>query len=256
MQITLKSSHIALWCFPLAVLAVQLLPPESILVGGIVFSAFGFTKRFRVLLLFGFMCLGHLFWLFTAQYFTATLSNVPLSIVLNRFGLLGYVLLFAVWARVSPCVGYLKLGSMNETLKAPFIWRGRDESVRRFMLIACSAWIAPAIVFTFLHGDLIRFMPYALLFALVNPILEGVVWRGLILGRAVSYVGEEQGLFLSSLAFGIYHLSLGFSIWACLLIAVGGFYMGGIAVKSRGFFAATLLHICVNLALISFGIIF
>jgi len=187
---------------------------------------------------------------------TATVSNPSLLLVLNRFGLLGYIILFAIWARAQPCVGYLKLGDMKERLKAPFIWWGADEYVWRFVLIASSLWVVPAIVFNVLHGNLMEFMPYALLFAVINPVLEGVIWRGFILGRVVDYVGEKQGLVLSSLAFGLYHLSLGFYIWICLVFAVGGFYMGGIAIKSKGFLAPTIVHFFVNLALISFGIIF
>jgi len=235
---------------------MQLLPVEYSFAMGFVFVASGFTKRFRVLLLFGLTIFGYLFWLFTVEYFAATISNMPLLIVLNRLSLVGYILLFAIWSRIQPCVVYLKQGSIKETLKAPLIWWGNTEYIWRFVLIVCSLWAVPTIVFSILYGNLIAFMPYALLFAVINPVLEGVLWRGFILGRVVDYIGERQGLVLSSLAFGFYHLSFGFSIWLCLLFAIGGFYMGGIAIKSKGFLAPTIVHFFVNLALISFGLIF
>ena len=252
----MKPSNILLWCFPLVVIAMQLLPKEYSLIMGIAFVSLGIAKQFRVLLLFGLTVLGYLVWLSTVQYFTATISDPSLLLVLNRLGLIGYILLFAVWSRVEPCVSYLKLGSTKETLKAPLIWWGANEYVWRFVLIVCSLWFVPTIIFTFLHGNIFAFMPYALLFAVINPVLEGVLWRGYILGRMVDYIGEKQGLVVSSLAFGFYHLSLGFSVWLCLLSAIGGFYMGGIAIKSKGFLAATIVHVFVNLALISFGLIF
>jgi len=235
---------------------MQLLTVEYSLIAGLTFVAVGVTKRFRLLLLFGFTVLGYLCWLITFQYLTLTISNTSLLIVLNRLGLAGYIILFAIWSRIQPCIGYLKPGNMKETLKAPLIWWGVNEYIWRFVLIACLFWVVPPIVFNFLHGYIFEFMPYALLFATINPFLEGVLWRGFILGRMVDYVGEKQGLIISSIAFGLYHISLGFSIWACLLFAVGGFYMGGLAVKSRGFVAPTILHFFVNVALISFGIIF
>jgi len=252
----LKLSNAILWCFPLVVIAIQLLPVEYSLVIGLALVAFGFTKRFRVLLLFGLTTFGYLFWLFAVQYLTANISNTSLLIVLNRFGLIGYIILFAIWSRIEPCVEYLKRGNMKETLKAPLIWWGNNEYIWRFVLIVCSLWVVPAIVFSFLYSNITNFMPYALLFAVINPVLEGVVWRGFILGRVVDYMGEKQGLIVSSIAFGLYHLSLGFSIWVCLLFAIGGFYMGGIAIKSKGFLAPTVVHFFVNLTLISFGVIF
>ena len=249
----LKQSNMILWCFPLAVIAMQVLPVTPSLVVGLAFVAFGFTRRFRILLLFGLTIFGYLFWLFVSQYLTA---NTSLLVVLNRLGLSGYIILFAIWSRIEPCATYLGFGNMKGKLKAPFIWWGNNEYVWRFVLIVCSLWAALTIVFGFLYSNIIYFMPYALLFALINPIFEGVVWRGFILGRLIDYMGEKQGLVVSSIAFGLYHFSLGFSIWTCLLFAIGGFYMGGIAIKSKGFLAPTMIHFFVNLALISFGLIF
>jgi len=235
---------------------MQLLPVEYSLIAGLIFIALGFVKQLRVFFLFGFTIFGYLFWLLSLQYLTASISNASMLVVLNRLGLIGYIILFAIWARFQPCYEYLKLGSMKESLKAPLIWWGTNEYIWRFVLIACTLWIIPTIVFSFLYNNIFEFMPYTLLFVSINPILEGIVWRGFVLGRMVDYIGEKQGLIISSIAFGLYHLSLGFSIWICLLFAVGGFYMGGIAIKSKGFLAPTILHFFVNLALISFGIIF
>lgn len=235
---------------------MQLLPVEYSLAVGVALAAVGLVKRFRVLLLFGLTVFGYLFWVFAVQYLAATMPSAPILIILNRLSLVGYIIPFAVWAYIQPCSNYLKLGNMSETLKAPMIWWGKNEYVWRFVLIACIFWAIPAVIFSFMHGAIFEFMPYTLLFAIINPILEGIIWRGFILGRVVNYAGEKQGLIIVSIAFGLYHLSLGFSIWMCLLFAIGGFYMGGIAIKSKGFLAATILHFFVNLALISFGIIF
>lgn len=252
----MKLFYVLLWCFPLAVVAMQLLPVEYTLLIGLVFVALGLAKRFRVLLLFGITIFGYLCWLFAVQYLAANIVNAPLLIILNRLSLVGYIILFAIWSRLEPCVEYLKRGSMKETLKAPLIWWGNNEYIWRFVLIVCILWIVPAVVFTVLYANIIYFLPYALLFAVINSVLEGVIWRGFVLGRVVDYIGEKQGLVVSSIAFGLYHLSLGFSIWICLLFAIGGFYMGGIAIKSKGFLAPTIVHFFVNLALVSFGVIF
>ncbi len=99
-------------------------------------------------------------------------------------------------------------------------------------------------------------MLYGLLFALINSVLEEILWRGFILGRVVDYLGEKQALIVTSFTFGFYHLSLGFSIWICLAFAIGGFYMGGCAIKSKGIGASIIMHIFVNIVFVSLGMIF
>jgi len=143
---------------------------------------------------------------------------------------------------------------MKESLKFPLIWWGFSERVWRFILIFCFLCLIPTILFS-LGGNTASSIPYGLFFAVINSILEEVLWRGFILGRVIDYIGEKQGLILSSIAFGFYHLSYGFSIWVCLAFAVGGFYMGGIAIKSRGLLAPIIMHFFVNMAFLSFGII-
>ncbi|MDR1536537.1 MAG: hypothetical protein LBU32_00790 [Clostridiales bacterium] len=48
---------------------------------------------------------------------------------------------------------------------------------------------------------------------------------------------------MSALAFGLYHYSLQFPLWACLIFAIGGFYIGGSAIKSRGLLSPAVVHI-------------
>ena len=141
---------------------------------------------------------------------------------------------------------YLRLGDMRASLKFPFIWWGFKEYVWRFILIFCGMCaVVAAVLFSNFGGSSV--ILFGVAFAAVNSILEGALWRGLILGRLVDLVGETQGLIISSLAFGFYHISLGFSVLICLIFAVGGFYMGGCAIKSRGLFAPIVMHFFVNM---------
>jgi membrane protease YdiL (CAAX protease family) len=65
-----------------------------------------------------------------------------------------------------------------------------------------------------------------------------------------------MALIVSSLAFGLYHYSLNFPLFICFAFAIGGFFIGGTAIKSKGLLSPILMHITVNLAFISIGIIF
>lgn len=254
--IRIRTFNKILWAYPLIVIAAQLLPWEYSLAIGITFVVAGFTKSFRALLLFGFTTLGHLIWFFISQQLATSISNRLLLIILGRFGLLGYIILFVLWERFQPCENrLLQLGNMKEQLKFPLIWRGFDEYVWRFILIFCTLCLA-AIVFFCLENNRISIVPYGLLFATINSILEEILWRGFILGRTADFLEEKRALILTSLAFGVYHLSLGFSIWVCLAFAIGGFYMGGCVIKSKGLGASIIMHLFVNMVFVSCDIIF
>ena len=188
----------------------------------------------------------------------ALADNIPVQWlpIVGRFSLVAYIILFFAWERFRPSRSrFLRLGDGRKTLRFPLIWWGMREYVWRFTLIFCALWLIVTAVF-WSNGILSDFFLYGFLFAVVNAILEEILWRGLVLGRAIDWVGEKQGLLFSSLAFGFYHLSLGFSIWACLIFAVGGFYLGGVAIRSGGLFAPVVMHFFVNIAFVSFGLIF
>jgi membrane protease YdiL (CAAX protease family) len=236
--------------------AAQLLPLEYSLILGIAFIVLGLAKPLRIFLLFGFTIIGHLCWFFIQQYLAVIITNDYWLNIIERLGLLGYIVLFAIWERFQPSNNsYLRLGNLKERIKFPLIWYGFNDFIWRFILIFCSLCLAVVAFFSLRSGS-ISIMLFGLLFALTNSILEEVLWRSFILGRVVDCLGEKQALIVTSIAFGFYHLSLGFSVWVCLAFAIGGFYFGGCAVRSKGIGAPIIMHIFVNMVFVSSGIIF
>jgi membrane protease YdiL (CAAX protease family) len=252
----IKSDNRIVWAYPLAMIAAQLLPWEFSLALGAFFMIAGLVKSFKALLLFGFTILGHLCWFGVYSYLAANVTSAEWLKIIGRLGLFGYIALFALWGYFQPCSNhYMRLGSAKEQLKFPLIWQGFNEYLWRFTLIFCA--ICAAVAFFFFRSHLnASIILYGLLFASVNSILEEIIWRGLILGRVVDDIGEKQALMITSIAFGFYHLSLGFPIWICMAFAVGGFYMGGCAIKSKGLGLPILMHFFVNMVFVSLGMIF
>ncbi|HCC38066.1 MAG TPA: hypothetical protein DEQ14_10900 [Treponema sp.] len=252
----MKSFAKIVWAYPLIMIAGQLLPWEYSLAAGIMFTILGLIEPLRVLLLFGFTMLGHLTWFAIFQCLAENIAHKPWLRILGRFGLMGYIILFAAWEYFQPCGHkYLRFGNMRERLKFPLIWRGFNENIWRFVLVF-SALCCTAIVFFCLRNNNFSILVYGLLFAVINSMLEEILWRGFVTGRTVDFLGEKQALVITAITFGFYHLSLGFSVWTCLLFAIGGFYMGGCAIQSKGLGASMIMHILVNLVFVSCGIIF
>ena len=247
-----------LWLYPVVIIASQLLSIKYLLVIGIPLAVAGLVSRRKEFYLFSFSMLGHSFWLLVSQYLTVAISNQAHIIILGRLGLIGYIALFFIWQRLQTTDNnYFRLGDMKATIKFPFIWWGSKDYIWRVTLVFCTVCIISAVVIYFaFQANASTIILYGLAFALVNSFLENILWRGFVLGRMVDFVGEKQALILCSLAFGFYHLSLGFSIWVCLLYAIGGFYMGRYTIRSRGLFASNAVHFSVNLIFGFSGMLF
>lgn len=246
--------------FPIVVFIMQILPPTVMLVISLVFLVLAtrFPTVRVILLIYSLTILGHLFWLFSSDYIISGFDLSPLlSKTINRFGLIGYLLLFAVWYWLKkPENRFLRYGDSEAIIQFPFIWKGIKEVIWRFTLIFSLMCLGVVCFFAFTTDLNIQIILYGMLFSFINAILEEFLWRGFILTRLLDISSEKIALIVSALAFGLYHYSLQFPIWACLIFAIGGFYMGGTAIKSKGLLSPIIMHIVVNLIFVFSGVIF
>ncbi|WP_121612637.1 CPBP family intramembrane glutamic endopeptidase [Mesobacillus foraminis] len=189
-------------------------------------------------------------WLLSREYY----------IIATRLTLLVYIIPFLLYWRISKkAPRYLAKGSFTNTIYTPFIWKGIKDPIWRALLIAGSVNI---VVFAFFidlpssSSGALKVLSISFLFAIVNASLEEVFWRGLLLSYFVDALGEKSGLILSSFGFGLYHLSMGLNIWFCAGFIVGGFLLGGLAIRAKGILPSFVLHFLINLLMVMAGAIF
>lgn len=256
-----KVQHLLLvWSFPVLVYIMQIANPVAVLIGGLILliCAILFPSSREILLTFSFAIIGHLFWLYTSEYIVNNISLSPFLIkIVNRFGLIGYLALFAVWYCIQkPQNRFIRVGDGKTIIRFPFIWKGIKEIEWRFTLIFSMICLGVTVFFAFTTELSYSFILYGILFSVVNALLEEFIWRGFILTRLLDISNEKTALIVSALAFGLYHISLQFPIWVCLIFAIGGFYIGGSTIKSRGLLSPIIMHVMVNLVFVFSGIIF
>ncbi|MBD0379918.1 CPBP family intramembrane glutamic endopeptidase [Paenibacillus sedimenti] len=181
-----------------------------------------------------------------------------LEIVLSRFSLLGFVVPLWIYKRIlAPKTDYFTIGSFTNTIQTPPVSWGIKDPIWRFLLIASAIICAGfSFVIDFGREDLGRLLLYGMCFALVNAVLEELLWRGLILPRMIDFCGERMGLVFSSVAFGCYHYSIGFPWTICALFSLCGMMMGNVAIRSKGLLPIILLHVLMNILFALAGIIF
>lgn len=180
------------------------------------------------------------------------------TIACSRLSLLGFIIPFLLYAQLNKTTtNYLRKGSFTETICFPLIWRGLKNPIWRFILIgSCSIIISFQFVIDYSSESIYIFLRYGLLFALINSVLEEVLWRGLILSRFVDMLGEKWGLVVVSFGFGMYHYSIGFPWIVCALFSIFGMMLGGIAIRSKGLLPVIVLHFILNLLFVLSGLIF
>lgn len=248
-----------LWIYPLVMLIAQIFPTTAVVVGGLLFliGAVFMPKLRKSLILFGATFFGYFLWISFAALLKLFGVTGNIAVIAGRFGLLGYLIIFFVWMKIEPAKqNYIHLGKANTIIHFPFIWKGRKEPVWRFVLVFSVMCAILITVLVFSIKISFEIVILGVVFTMVNATMEELLWRGLILPRTVDMVGEKQAVVITAMAFGLYHVSLGFPMWACAVFAVGGFYMGGSAIVSKGLLSPWIMHIAVNFIFVFAGILF
>ncbi|WP_309146619.1 CPBP family intramembrane glutamic endopeptidase [Aneurinibacillus soli] len=93
------------------------------------------------------------------------------------------------------------------------------------------------------------------MFSITNATLEEFLWRGILLSRFSEQLGEKWAVIITSLGFGLQHYSLGFPWTTCITFSIGGFFYGGITVKSRSIIPALIWHVAFNFLMVFSGLI-
>jgi hypothetical protein len=142
--------------FPLFILLIQIISPLISIIIGFVFiiGAIGLPTFRKIFLIFYIMVFGYLIWKYIAENISGIIDLSPDSNkIITRFGLLGYIFLFALWQKIQKTENtFFKVGNGKEIIRIPFIWKGFKEIEWRFTLIFCLLWFCVAIIFSIKNG--------------------------------------------------------------------------------------------------------
>ncbi|MGG0188427.1 CPBP family intramembrane glutamic endopeptidase [Bacillus rhizoplanae] len=202
--------------------------------------------------------LGFALYLFAMH--TISFPSKETTILIRRLCLLLVFIPFIIASRryKQTFISYWQKPKWKNTLYAPFIWRGPQEiTIQLFLIIAISINIIVFIPFLFLKGltYIQHVFLFAILFSIINAVLEEWIWRGILLTNFTKQVGEKWAVVLTSAGFGLQHYSLGFPWIVCISFSIGGFFYGGITVKANSILPAVIWHTALNLLMVCSGMI-
>lgn len=96
---------------------------------------------------------------------------------------------------------------------------------------------------------------FCLFFSLINAVFEEVIWRGILLSALKEATSTGYAVMVSSVGFGLLHLSIGFSIFLSLFISVAGVIYALITLKTNSIYPSIVFHIVINIGMVYSGFI-
>ena len=94
---------------------------------------------------------------------------------------------------------------------------------------------------------------FALFFSLINAVLEEILWRGILLSSLKEYVSTFYAVLITSIGFGLLHLSIGIPLVMSLLFSFGGLFYAFIVLKTNSIYPAIVFHFVINIGMVLNG---
>jgi membrane protease YdiL (CAAX protease family) len=97
-------------------------------------------------------------------------------------------------------------------------------------------------------------IPSILLLIIIQPIAEEIFFRGFLLDKINSLLGKNSAIILSSILFGLAHLSYG-NIYPAFLTFIIGLLLAILVLRTNNLYSSIVAHIIFNIASFSIYII-
>ncbi|WP_305912735.1 CPBP family intramembrane glutamic endopeptidase [Guptibacillus hwajinpoensis] len=145
---------------------------------------------------------------------------------------------------------YSHLPNWNNQIIMPF----HQIKVARFLLfglIGSCMILLPAL---FKETSYIKSLfLFGILFALINATLEEVLWRGVMLSSLKRNVSTLYAVLITSVGFGLLHISIGIPVMLSILFSFGGLFYAIVVIKSKSIYPSIVFHMLINLGMVFNG---
>ena len=218
------------------------------------------TKNRTLLIQVAFFLVGFLAYKYLGTVLKEQAESREIRIIIDRCLLSLVVLSMFISSRIlnKTPIEYLHKPKWNSPIFFPYIVKGfHSMKTSGFLTIAIFSNIVFFVVFIYLKGiDItLSLLLFGVAFSIVNGILEEIIWRGILLRRFMESTGELQGMIVSSVGFGLQHISIGIPIVPSLLLSIGGVFFAVIVLRTDSLYPSMIWHIVINMGMVFSGMI-
>ncbi|MCA0149882.1 MULTISPECIES: CPBP family intramembrane glutamic endopeptidase [Rossellomorea] len=94
---------------------------------------------------------------------------------------------------------------------------------------------------------------YAIGFTILNATLEELIWRGVILSSLLRDTSVIYAVTVTSIGFGLLHLSIGIPLLLSLLFSFGGLFYSIVVLKTDSIYPSIAFHMVMNMGMVLNG---
>ncbi|MDP5275225.1 CPBP family intramembrane glutamic endopeptidase [Chengkuizengella axinellae] len=146
---------------------------------------------------------------------------------------------------------FTKLPKWNKRITLPF----HTIKLSNFLLIGL---IVSSTIFIplFIYKEISyvkQMLVFGILFSVINASLEEIIWRDILLSSLKRYVSTFYAIVITSVGFGLLHISIGIPLIISLLFSLGGLFYATVVLKTNSIYPAIVFHFVINLGMVFNG---
>ncbi|OXS64454.1 hypothetical protein B0G93_101352 [Bacillus sp. V-88] len=175
------------------------------------------------------------------------------NILLNRSFLIIILVALAVsqWIAKEKFLFYMRLPDLSKRIAMP----SHTISLPIFLLIgiAGSSTIFIPLIWSEGIREVRSLFLFALGFTILNATLEELIWRGVMLSSLIRNTSVIYAVTVTSIGFGLLHLSIGIPLLLSLLFSFGGLFYSIVVLKTDSIYPSICFHMVMNMGMVLNG---
>ncbi|MGG4168967.1 CPBP family intramembrane glutamic endopeptidase [Rossellomorea vietnamensis] len=212
------------------------------------------TKNNRsVASLFFFFLIGFLIFQWATGWINGWDISKETNILLNRSFLLFLLISLAVsqWLAKEKVRFYMRFSDRSMRISMP----SHTISLPLFLLIglAGSSTIFIPLIWSEGISEVKSLFLFAIGFTILNATLEELIWRGVMLSALIRNTSVVYAITVTSIGFGLLHLSIGIPLLLSLLFSFGGLFYSIVVLKTDSIYPSIAFHMVMNMGMVVNG---
>ncbi|MGG3915380.1 CPBP family intramembrane glutamic endopeptidase [Rossellomorea vietnamensis] len=173
------------------------------------------------------------------------------NILLNRSFLIFILFALAVsqWMSKEKVRFSMRLPDWSKRISMP----SHTISLPLFLLIGLAGSSTIFIPLIWSEGISESLFLFAIGFTILNATLEELIWRGVMLSSLIRNTSVIYAVTVTSLGFGLLHLSIGIPLLLSLLFSFGGLFYSIVILKTDSIYPSIAFHMVMNMGMVLNG---
>lgn len=203
--------------------------------------------------LFLFFLIGFLIFQCAADWINGWDISKETNALLNRSFLIFILVTLAVsqWIAKKKVLLYMRFPDWSKCISMP----SHTISMPLFLLIglAGSSTIFIPLIWSEGTSEVKSLILFAIGFTILNAILEELIWRGVMLSSLIRNTSVIYAVTVTSIGFGLLHLSIGIPLLLSLLFSFGGLFYSIVVLKTDSIYPSIAFHMVMNMGMVLNG---